>query len=566
MILSALVVAIVLLIAYWWANQGLISALLHFLCVVVAGAIAFSLWEWVVVNFLLRGVRFDEYAWGITLVAIFVVVLFILRLATDRLAPNEVRVPGAINTIGGAAFGLAAGVLSTGIVLTGWGFMQASTEVLGYEGFRRSQQATGQPTQTQPSLPPTLVLDATEWFYGTMSRGVFSPIDSETTLASALPRFADLGGSAMRDSFSDGKGKITIPPGSVKAAEFFELPSMGTGAFVVRLDLDQPAFDRRTMFTLSASQARLIGDDETEPAVVYPTEFGQKNTATDRNYLPYTFSDITYYASSPSGAQSAVMYLAFPRTGLQGQKPKFIQVKGLRLRLPEPQRDSTLSSLAALLDRVGGAATGSGNSGLKELFQYLEGVNALAASHIMADNLIAPAAGNINSLPGTLTVNDGRYLIAGAGEFRRSGPTIGNRDLRINGIYEPSGTRVVKVDVSRGTSPIDLYNIDRIRALRKGAGDEATPELVDKDFNTFQPFGYLWVREREGVVIVYLDLPPGGRWTLGNLPVAGDDDKLFLLYRLPVATRIVGMVFRDPDKPVDKAKVAAVCDWTVPGK
>ncbi len=256
MILSALVVAIVLLIAYWWANQGLVSALLHFLCVVVAGSIAFALWEWVTVSFLLRGLRFDEYAWGISLVGIFVVVLFLLRLATDRLAPNEVRLQGPLNYTGGAIFGLGAGVLSTGVVLTGWGYLQASTEVLGYEGFRRSQQSGGQPTQTQPNLPPTLVLEATQWFYLTLSGAAFSPIDSDATLASSMPRFADLAGRAMSDSFADGKGKITLSPGSVKVSDFMELPSAGTGSYVLRLDVEQAAFDRRTMFTLSASQAR----------------------------------------------------------------------------------------------------------------------------------------------------------------------------------------------------------------------------------------------------------------------------------------------------------------------
>ncbi|MBM4111941.1 MAG: hypothetical protein FJ253_00995 [Phycisphaerae bacterium] len=566
MILSALVVAIVLLIAYWWANQGLISALLHFLCVAIAGAIAFGLWEWITVSFFLRGIRFDEYAWGVSLIGAFVVVLFLLRLLTDRFAPNEVRLPGGLNYAGGAVFGLGAGVLSTGIVLTGWGYLQSSPEILGYSGFVRSQQASGQPTQTQPNLPPTLVLEATEWFYGTLSLGAFSPIDSDRALGNEIPRFANLGGSAVRDSYGDGKGKISIPPASVKIADFVELPSMGSGAFALRLDVEAPAFDRRTMFTLSASQARLIGDDESEPAVAFPTDFGQKNAANDRLYLPYTFSDVTYFASSPSAAQSAAIFLAFPRSALNGQVPKYLQVKGLRMPLPTPQREPALSTFAAYLDRYGGGGTGASAAELRALFQYVEGVNPLSAAHISTDNTINPAAGNVNSIPGTLAADDRRYLVSGAGDFRRTGPTIGNRDLRLNGILEPGGTRVVRLDASRGASPIDLYDVDRIRALRKGAGAEATPELVDRSFNTYQPFGYLWVREREGIVRVYLDLPSGGRWTLGNLPVAGDEDKLFLLYRLPVGTNIIGVIYRDPAKPVDKAKIAAQCNWTVPAK
>ena len=220
MVLSIIVVLVIALIAYWWSNQGFFSALLHFLCVLVAGAVAFSLWEWVTVAFFLGGKRFDEYAWGVTLVSIFVIVLFILRWLSDKFAPNEVRLPGPLNYGLGAVFGLAAGTLSVGVVLTGWGFVQASSDVFGYVGFQRSQAEGGAPTQTQPNHPPTLVLQATEWTYRRLSAGAFSPIAGDVTFASAMPGVSDLAGSAMRDSFNEGKGKISAPTGSIKVPEF----------------------------------------------------------------------------------------------------------------------------------------------------------------------------------------------------------------------------------------------------------------------------------------------------------------------------------------------------------
>lgn len=563
MILSLLVVAIIALITYWWMNQGLFSALLHFLCVLVAGTVAFSLWEWATVSFFLRGIRYDEYAWGITLVGIFAIVLLVLRLLSDRLAPNEVRLPGAINYGFGALFGLGAGVLSIGIVLVGWGFVQSSGEVLGYEGFRRTQQGGGVPTQTQGGLPPTWVLNATTSVFGALSVGAFSPIGSDVTFASAMPGLSDLAGSAMRDSFNDGKGKISAPIGSIRAVEFYDLPSTGEGVYLVRLDLDQPAFDRRTMFTLSSSQARLVGASETDPRVSFPNEFGQKNAANDARFQPYAFNDISNFASSPSGAQNATIYLTFPKTPLRGQTPAFLQVKGLRLKLPAVQLEPTISSLSAFLDRRTGGANPFAPE-LKELLASTEGAPGLGGALIESNNTIAPAAGSINNMPGTLVANDARWLVSGAGDFQRGRDTIGNRDLRINGIYEPTGTRVVRVSASKGQSPIDLYNVDRIRALRKGAGEEAGVELVDRNFDTYQPFGYIWERTGESTVRIYLDLPPGGRWTLRDLPNAGDEDKLYLLYRLPVGTRISGAIFRDPAKPISAAKVAAVADWTVP--
>lgn len=566
MILSLLVVAMVALITYWWANQGATSALLHMLCVIIAGSIAFAIWEWVTVSFFLRGIRFDEYAWGITLIATFAIVLCALRLISDKLVPKEIRINAAVNTVLGAAFGLVSGVLSVGIVLTGWGFIQASSEVLGYQGFHRSQESNGLPTQRQGNLPPTLVLKATEFAFGRLSNGAFSPIGSDITLANALPGFSDLAGSAMRDSFEDGKSKITAPRGSVRVTDLFDLPTAGEGLYLARIEVDQPAFDRRTMFTLSASQARLVGADASDPGVSYAKEFAQKVAATDALFQSYTFSDIGYFASSPSGAQNAVLYLAFPKGPLKGQKPAFLQVKGLRLTVPEAQREPTVGSVAAYLDRaVGVQLTGSALA-LQTLLREAENAAVLAASHIETNNTITPASGSVNNLPGSLVVNDTRWLISGAGDFQRGAATTGNRDLRINGIAEPEGTRIVRVNATKGFSPVDLYNMDRVRALRKVAGEDATVELVDRNMNTYQPFGYIWERTTEGGVRIFLDLPPGGRWTLRDLPNASEEDKLFLLYRLPENTQIVGVIFRSPTTPVEKAAVAALVNWTVPAK
>ncbi|MBX3355000.1 MAG: hypothetical protein KF724_04805 [Phycisphaeraceae bacterium] len=563
MMLSILVVAIVGLIAYWWANQGATSALLHFLCVLVAGTIAFSLWEWVTVTFFLRGVRFDEYAWGVTLVGIFVVVLFILRLAADKLVPKEVRPNAAVNTVFGAIFGLGAGVLSVGIVLTGWGFVQASTEILGYGGFRRSQESSGQPSQLQGNMPPAMVLEATEFAFGHLSRTVFSPVGGSATLASAMPRFSELAGSGMRDSLDEGKGKISAPRGSIRVADFFELPTAGEGLYVVRLDVEQPAFDPGAMFTLSASQARLVGSDDDSPGVSHPREFGQRLTATDPAFAPFTFSDVTYFASSPSGAQSATFFLAFPKGPLRGQSPAFVQVKGLRLRLPELTREPTVGTLAALLDRTV-AARSEMAIALDRLLRETEGAPALGSQHISANNTIDPASSSINTLPGSLVVNDNRWLVSGAGDFVRGANVTGNRDLRVNGILEPRGTRIVRLNASKNLSPVDLYNMDRVRALRRNAGEAAMVEIVDSNGETYQPFGYIWERTGGSTIRVYLDTPPGGRWTLRDLPNAGDEDRLNLLYRLPEGVRVRGVIFRDPSRPVTDAAVAAIADWTVP--
>ncbi|MCH6580556.1 MAG: hypothetical protein IH802_09370, partial [Nitrospinae bacterium] len=65
-VFNIIVVTLVLLIGYWWANQGLFSAILHLLCVIAAAAITLAVWELLTVRVLLRVNTFDNYAWGAT--------------------------------------------------------------------------------------------------------------------------------------------------------------------------------------------------------------------------------------------------------------------------------------------------------------------------------------------------------------------------------------------------------------------------------------------------------------------------------------------------------------------
>ncbi|MHC4094216.1 MAG: hypothetical protein ACYSVY_28735, partial [Planctomycetota bacterium] len=92
-IFNVLCILMVLFISYWWATQGLFSAIIHLLCVVTAGALALAAWEPLTLGLLLRGGKFDGYAWSFALVGVFVVALFVLRLITNKLVPANVDLP-----------------------------------------------------------------------------------------------------------------------------------------------------------------------------------------------------------------------------------------------------------------------------------------------------------------------------------------------------------------------------------------------------------------------------------------------------------------------------------------
>ena len=206
-ILNIVLVAVAGLIAYWWANQGFFSALLHFICVVAAGAIALALWEPVTVNFLLRGGWFDNYAWGVSLLGIFAVSLFVLRVIFDKLVPDNLNLPTWANYTFGTLFGAGAGVITVGICMLGAGFMQSSVDIVGFRGMARDSATQGQPGSTGQLYPPMHAWTAD--FYTALSGGALAPTFTNASLKRNYPDLGNMAASLQRDSAWDGEGNPT---------------------------------------------------------------------------------------------------------------------------------------------------------------------------------------------------------------------------------------------------------------------------------------------------------------------------------------------------------------------
>ena len=136
-VFNLVLLAIAALITYWWANQGAFSALLHLVCVIVAGAVALAFWE-PLTNLIMRGSFFDDYAWGVSIVVLFVITLLILRIMLDKVAPANMKFPHWVNIAVGGTAGAAAAVLSIGIFLIGAGHLQTRNELMGFRGWARS--------------------------------------------------------------------------------------------------------------------------------------------------------------------------------------------------------------------------------------------------------------------------------------------------------------------------------------------------------------------------------------------------------------------------------------------
>ncbi|NBQ15054.1 MAG: hypothetical protein EBU31_10725, partial [Proteobacteria bacterium] len=85
MIISVIGILAILLIIYWWGSSGAFSAMIHFLCVVTAGCIAFAVWEPLAYRMLGGGA--GEYAKGLVLLGTFIGVIVVMRLFSDRYIP-----------------------------------------------------------------------------------------------------------------------------------------------------------------------------------------------------------------------------------------------------------------------------------------------------------------------------------------------------------------------------------------------------------------------------------------------------------------------------------------------
>ena len=94
---NVIIIGIVLLIGYWWANQGLLSSLLHLTCVIVAGAITIAVWEPITLA-ILSGGWFDNYAWGAIFLACFAVFLGLARSISDQAVKANIFLPPWLKT------------------------------------------------------------------------------------------------------------------------------------------------------------------------------------------------------------------------------------------------------------------------------------------------------------------------------------------------------------------------------------------------------------------------------------------------------------------------------------
>ncbi len=533
-VLNLLLVGLGLLIAYWWANQGAFSALLHLLCVLAAGVLAFAIWEPVSVRVLSMG-ALSNFAWGIGLLAPFALFLFIFRMASDKLVPANLNFPQLVNYAVGGALGLAAGLITMGILMLGGGLLQSERAFMGYQGWVRSSANQGKPVDVKDGLwIPMHTLTAR--FFETLSGGSFAPETGSASLANRQPNLDQVSMSLARDGANAGRSRIAIAPDAIDVTGFAYSPTMALPAalggrdaiYAVGITVRQPGYDQGVQFRLSASQVRLIGGttaDGQKAATEHPIAWTAEIKGGGSGLFP--FDDTSHYITSVPGQQEMTAWMLFPAKEFgspeQGRPPRFIQVKGLRIALPAIEMSDAASVMAKLMGQGGSTTVPTFDPELK----------SLSAGDLEATNSLKPLRLSTNQIPG-MKESEG-YLIEGRGSFSRSNNFRISKGLEVKGILQPEDTRVVRLNISRGKSPVNIWD----SKFREEAGDTASLLLVDAGGRAFAPFGYIHDRRNDGEVDVVLE-PIKGISKISEFPSlssAGVDD-LYALYRVSVGSTI----------------------------
>lgn len=134
--LEGLTIVVMLGLGAVLCREGLFSAVLMLINVILAGMAAFNFWEPAAA--LIGGISpaVDRFADALLLTTLFLIFLGLLRWATGRLAPRDLGFPRLARQIGGAAAGILVGFFVSGILICIFQTLPWQERFLNYDPHR----------------------------------------------------------------------------------------------------------------------------------------------------------------------------------------------------------------------------------------------------------------------------------------------------------------------------------------------------------------------------------------------------------------------------------------------
>ncbi|TVQ31392.1 MAG: hypothetical protein EA376_09800 [Phycisphaeraceae bacterium] len=562
MIFNLIVIVLVLLIAYMWTSQGLFSALIHLLCTIVAGAVAFAVWEPLAIGLLL-GVH-EGLAWSFALILPFLATLGVLRVACDKIIPANMEFDDITNFVGGGVFGLGAGVISVGVLVISTSFMRIPSNFLGYSPVEVDSQ--GSVVRSSPMWLPADMLTAR--FYELMSMGSFStstPLalrqpdvheqaaalrithddSSRTTILpedfTILSRYTVLADN-VRDLTSD---SFNIGPDGNPRPQTVKLisgdsPPAGSRieGFVIRFG--SGARESSGQIVIGPSQIRLVGRRGDEAVTMHPIAVVSRAAGDALAAGRFRFDAPNIFVPSVGGATEAIM--AFEFVVPPDVEPLDIRVKNIRRAvsaLPAAEefnpaaRDQSIRTLA-LLGQAGAAVENLDRSDVVTVPADI--TFGSRNTRVITTNTRLPQPIQSGAVAGIQTNDDKEITRADSliesRQMRHDIP----RQLQITTFFTSTDTRLLMTNVSV-ESPLSL--VGRVEL------NEPTPILIDDLGQTYTPVGYMFTDNSD--IRMYYDpgRPVSSMNQLPTLTRTRPDQELRLIYRISRNVNIVELAVGD---------------------
>lgn len=560
MIFNVAALILVAVLTYLWSRWGFFSAFIHVVCTLIAGAVAFGVWEplaQILLSFSPNSgfLSFIEgVAWSAALMLPFAVTLVLLRVIADLTIVGNVSNPGLANMIGGGACGLVSSMIAVGILTIGLGHLRRGP-TLGYQPVNYTEDiATGGGSieRVGPLWIRADVLTAS--LYGYLSE---TSLYANESLAEWYPDVAYVGHTlklsygdkqaagnarnAMRpEDFSvesayrvGGQGApatalLEIEPGVTQ--RYFEpdgeLVSQGS-LYGYQISFEAGAKDDGGQVIMGAGQIRLLIENTStgETSTIHPVAVIGETNAADGTLGRFAFDAKNTFIASVGGASQVNMVFEFLVP--TGSTPKAIYVKNARAIV----EDMTPTEFASIQQRNAGVRAGSLLGGSK-----IENIDRSDAQVVRASSQSSNVGGLdiTNKLgfkynkqnTGNLEITDNRRIIRGENRFSRQqkNPQNANRDLIVDTFGVSNGTLMVQLDVSDG-QPASLLN----RVVRN-ADRSLPPQLVDANGTAYLAAGYIY----EDQVFTEVRFDPGApiqaRSELPEISSSRSDQKLTLLF------------------------------------
>lgn len=561
MAMSLLVIVAVAGLAWLWGSRGFFSALLHLACVIAAGAIAFAAWEPLAYFLLARSGSqlVADIAWGVALALPFAGSLAVLRLVTDSLVPANADLDTASNFIGGGACGLAAGVITTGIMVISMGYIRGSTALWGYTPV--TYEKSGSIVRTGRLLLP--VDDLTVRLYSRLSA---TTLRTGTPLATWHPDL-QLEHALLRTNFNNGSSRHVLRPedvkllgrytvgrganlpvnelvtdgfdGRVQSVTNLDGSKPGTGAYIegYALSLLATAREATGEILAGAGQFALVAtrDDGRGSTTILP--FAMISQAKGDNVAlgRWRFDGEKVFISSVGGRSDMPVALEFLVPS--GFTPLALYAKGARIDLRTPA-GTPIEPFAQFED-----------TGRRDIaIETLDIVRAATTTPLDASGAGTVAVNpENNSFEGTVRVTNAmRYVLAKGstsgltvddknrisdGEARFRNAELANfsknidRSLRVEKFAVTNDTVVVMVDAA-GESPMSL-----VSEAASAPGVTGAPALVDTQGQTYQAIGYIYRDTLETHFRFTPGRPIRSTADLPSLSRSRPDQQLTLIFR-----------------------------------